>query len=68
MTRTQEIAATRALAAEAALAGEACEGVVKARRIDRRRKPGSPGGQHRILFFINGNRCTRKDAAKFLAA
>ena len=68
MTRNQEVAATRAIAIQATLAGVATDGAVKARRIDLRRKPGQPVGRHRIVFFLNGNRCTRKDAARFLTA
>ena len=66
MTRTQIDTATRALAIDALLKGKSTNGAVTARRIDLRRKPGEPVGGHRIVWAINGNRCSRKDAARFL--
>lgn len=68
MTRTQIDMATRALAIDAILAGKSTNGAVNARRIDLRRKPGQPVGGYRIVWSINGNRCSRKEAARFLAA
>ena len=68
MTKTQIDMATRALAIDAILAGKSTNGAVTARRVDMKRKPGKADGGCRVVWSINGNRCSRKDAARFLSA
>lgn len=65
--RVEEI--TRELETMAILNGVARQSAVKAERLDckRRRRDGSFLRYYRIVWFINGNKCTRKDAARFLS-
>lgn len=67
MTPTQIETITRQLKTMALLNKTATEGAVTAKCIDYRRQKGQATTRYRVDWFINGNRVTRKDAAKFLA-
>jgi hypothetical protein len=61
-TKIKEL--TRGHEAMAIINGSYTEDCVTAYRVDLRRKAGEAVSRYRITWAINGNRCTRKDAAK----
>lgn len=70
MTSSQIENVTREMEAMAILNRIHRNGPVTCERIDcrRRRRDGSMLRFHRIVWYINGNRVSRKDAANFLAS
>lgn len=60
---------TRSIETMAIINGVCQKSPVSAERVDckRRARDGSIKRYHRIDWFINGNRVSRKDAARFIA-
>lgn len=69
MTRNEVMRLTMELETMAIMSRRAAKGAVNAERIDckRRARDGAWTKYHRIDWFINGNKVSRKDAAQFLA-
>lgn len=67
MTHLQVLQITRELETMAIINKTHAQGAVTARRVDYRHRKGSVCPLYRVDWYINGNRVTRRDAAKFLA-